>query len=61
MPTKLDLDRAAALGRFAGRRGLDVTSCPWKGDDARTRALGHAWVNAYLHNRPPFSTVDYDG
>jgi hypothetical protein len=61
MVTQLDLDRAVALGTFAARRRLDVTSCPWKGSDPRARALGYAWMNAYLHRRPPFDGVDYDG
>ena len=60
--TKLDLDRAAALGAFAARRQLAVTSCPWKGgDNSKSRALTFAWMNAYLHRRPPFGTVDFEG
>jgi hypothetical protein len=55
---ELSLDRARALGAFAARRRLAVTSCPWKGDDPRARTLGFAWMNAYLHYRPPFN-VDY--
>lgn len=59
--TKLDLDRAAALGAYAARRRLDVTSCPWKtAENARTRALAFSWMNAYLHRRPPFGTVSFD-
>lgn len=60
--TRLDLDRAAELGKFAARRQLAPTSCPWRtGDTPRARAMAYAWMNAYLHRRPPFGTVDFDG
>jgi hypothetical protein len=47
-----DIMHARRLGVFAGRRGLAVTSCPFRADgDARQRALSLAWVRGFLSVR----------
>lgn len=46
--------RAETVGRFAGRRGMPVTGCPFDAaGDAEQRTLAAAWVRGYLTARPP--------
>jgi hypothetical protein len=58
-------ERRAAItaARFAARRGLPVTSCPWRQPaDDRQRALRGIWVRTYLRARPQArGSVDYSG
>ncbi len=66
-PTRVDLDNrvvaaARTAGRFAARRGLPATSCPYRGDDPATAALRRVWVTAYLRARPPAkAAIDHGG
>lgn len=58
MPATLDLDNrvvavAARAAVFAARRGLPLSSCPYRGADAGSAALRRVWLAAYLRERPP--------
>jgi hypothetical protein len=58
--TPADVGNAERLGRFAARRRLAVTTCPYRpAEDARQSALAAAWMRAYLHYNPPMGTVSY--
>lgn len=59
--TAAQIKAARVGGRFAGRRRLAATSCPYDpAGDAGQRTLARAWLNAYLTYNPPVGTVSYD-
>jgi hypothetical protein len=52
--TEAQTRAAVAHARFAARRDLPMTSCPYAGrQDDTSRALTQVWVRAYLTIRPP--------
>lgn len=57
------LAAARRLGKTAARLGKPVTACPYDpGGTPDEAAAARAWMNAYLHWRPPaIGAVDYDG
>jgi hypothetical protein len=59
--TEQDKTRATRAGALAGRVGLPLDACPYRGRGPRARALRFLWVAAYRRERPPApGTVSYD-
>jgi hypothetical protein len=62
-PTRVETLRAMRAARFAARRDLPATACPFDpGGDERDQRLARVWLRTYLELRPPQAgTIAYDG
>ncbi|WP_018348219.1 hypothetical protein [Longispora albida] len=60
-PSRFELLAAMRAARFAARRGLPLTVCPYDpAGSPRDRVLARRWVAAYLAEQPHTpGSVDY--
>ncbi|MFC6883513.1 Rmf/CrpP family protein [Actinomadura yumaensis] len=59
--TEQEKKTATRAGTVAGRAGLPMTDCPYRGEEPRARALRYLWVAAYQRVKPAEpGTVNYD-
>jgi hypothetical protein len=62
MPSRVERLRAMSTARFAARRAMPVTVCPFPVDTPAGRVLADIWVREYLRHRPEATdAVDHTG